>query len=62
LYAVQRTRIRRAVAKWIQPHFWSWSMVAISPGGRVPPGHDHHSLSESTMVESTLLRPRHAIV
>jgi len=32
------------------------------PGGKVPPGHDHHLLSESAMVESALLRPSCAVV
>jgi len=59
---VQRTRIRRAMANRIQPHLWSLLMVAISSGGIVAPGHDRHLLSESTMVESALLRPRHAVV
>ncbi len=44
---VQRTGISRAVVNRSQPHFWSWSRVAIGPGGKVLPGRNHHLLLES---------------
>jgi len=52
---VQRTGIRRAVASRIKPHFWSWLMVAISPGG-------HHLLSDRPRADKALVSPRQADV
>jgi len=50
------------MANRIQPHFRSQSKVATSPGGRVPPGPNHHSLSESPSADSALVRPMRAAV
>jgi len=59
---VKRTGIRRAVANRSQPHLRSWLIAAISPGGRIPPGPNCHSLSERLMADSAWLRPMHAVI
>jgi len=59
---VLRTGIRRAMVNRSQPHFWSWSRVAISPGGKIPHGPSHQSLSDRSRVERALVSPRQAVV
>ena len=58
---MQITGINKAVANRSQPHFWIWLKIAISPGGKVPPGQNHHLLLE-LRADMTLDSPRQGAV